>query len=130
MDSINKDLYSGLFKLSLLLVVIFSIASCDLDDTVDDMPKFAELEVYVSGTLSGNPRSGLKIAIYDTEEDALNEVNAVTFPQSTNSDGIAFFGNLEPGIRYWVRVDTTLINNINRSQVLSAGFNEMSMTIL
>lgn len=129
MDSINKDLYSGLFKLSLLLVVIFSIFSCETEDTADII-SFSDLEVYVSGTLSGNPRSGLKVAIYHTEEDALNEVNAVTFPQSTNSDGIAFFGNLEPGIRYWVRVDTTLINNINRSQVLSAGFNEMSMTIL
>jgi hypothetical protein len=130
MDSTNKHFYFGLFKFSLLLVVIFTISSCGLEETVDDMSKFAELEVYVSGTLSGNPRSGLKVAIYETEENAQNEVNAITYPQTTDSDGFAFFGNLEPGFRYWVRVDTTLIHNINHSQVLTAGFNEMSMTIL
>jgi hypothetical protein len=110
--------------------LLFTIFSCEVEDSLDNVFQFADLEVYVSGTLSGNPRSGLKLAIYDTEEDALNEVNAVTFPQSTNSDGFAFFGNLEPGFSYWVRVDTTLIHNINHSQVLTAGFNEMSMTIL
>ena len=110
--------------------LLFTIFSCEVEDSLDNVFQFADLEVYVSGTLSGNPRSGLKVAVYDTEEDALNEVNAVTFPQSTNSDGFAFFGNLEPGFRYWVRVDTTLIHNINHSQVLTAGFNEMSMTIL
>lgn len=110
--------------------LLFTIFSCEVEDSLDNVFQFADLEVYVSGTLSGNPRSGLKVAIYDTEEDALNEVNAVTFPQSTNSDGFAFFENLEPGFRYWVRVDTTLIHNINRSQLLSIGFNEMNMTIL
>jgi hypothetical protein len=86
--------------------------------------------VYVSGTLSGNPRSGLRVTVYDAEDDAMNEVNAITSTIITDSNGYAFFQDLEPGFRYWVRVDTTLINNINRSQQLNEGFNEMSMTIL
>lgn len=125
MESTNKFI-----NFALLLAMLFTVSSCELEDSVDDIFQFAELEVYVSGTLSGNPRSGLKVAIYDTEEDAINEVNAVTFSQNTDSDGFAFFQGLEPGFRYWVRVDTTLLNNINRSQVLATGFNEMSMTIL
>jgi len=124
MISTNKFL-----NFAFLFAMLFSITSCD-EDSVDDNFQFADLEVYVSGTLSGNPRSGLKVAIYETEDDALNEVNAVTFPQNTDSDGFAFFQGLEPGFRYWVRVDTTLLNNINRTEQLNEGFNEMSMTIL
>ena len=129
MISYNKHLYFKRFNLVFIIAMLFSLTSCD-EDSIDDIFQFADLEVYVSGTLSGNPRSGLKVAIYDTEEDAMNEVNAVTFPQTTDSGGFAFFQNLEPGFRYWVRVDTTLINNINRTEQLDEGFNEMSMTIL
>lgn len=125
----NKYLSFKCFYMVCIIAMLFSITSCD-EDSADDIFQFADLEVYVSGTLSGNPRSGLKVAIYDTEDDALNEVNALTFPQNTNSDGFAFFRGLEPGYRYWVRVDTTLIYNINRTEQLDEGFNEMSMTIL
>ena len=130
MNSLNRYLPFRLFNYAFLLAMLFSMTSCELEDSVDDIFQFAELEVYVSGTLSGNPRRGLKVAVYDTEEDAINEVNAVTFSQTTDSGGFAFFQDLEPGFRYWVRVDTTLLKNINRSQVLTTGFNEMSMTIL
>ena len=68
--------------------------------------------------------------MYDTEDDAMNEVNAITSAQITDSNGYVFFQDLEPGFRYWVRVDTTLIHNINRTDNLDEGFNEMSMTIL
>ena len=129
MISYNKRLYFKRFNLVFIIAMLFSITSCD-DDSVDDIFQFADLEVYVSGTLSGNPRSGLRVTVYDTEDDAMNEVNAITSSQITDSNGYAFFQDLEPGFRYWVRVDTTLINNINRSQQLNEGFNEMSMTIL
>ena len=117
------------FYIIFICTALFTLTSCD-EDSVNDISQYADLEIYVSGTLSGNPRSDLKVAVYETEEDARNEVNALTSSQFTNSGGFAFFGILEPGFRYWVRVDTTLINNINRSQVLNTGFNEMSMTIL
>ncbi len=129
MISYNKHLYSRLFNLVIIIAMLFSITSCD-EDSDDDMFQFADLEVYVSGTLSGNPRSGLRVAVYETEEDAINEVNALTFSQTTDSDGFAFFQDLEAGFRYWVRVDTTLLNNINRTGHLDEGFNEISMTIL
>lgn len=127
MISYNKRLHFKRFNLVFIIAVLFSITSCESDDS---NITFSDLEVYVSGTLSGNPRSGLRVTVYDTEDDAMNEVNAVTSTQITDSDGYAFFQDLESGFRYWVRVDTTLIHNINRSQQLDEGFNEMSMTIL
>lgn len=106
--------------------LLFSVTSCEEEPDLF----ISDLEVYVSGTLSGNPRGNLKVALYETEEDAKNEVNAIASPQITNSSGFAFFQGLEINFRYWVRVDTVLIYNINRSQPLRGGFNEMSMTIL
>jgi hypothetical protein len=115
------------FYFTFVCAALFAFTSCESDDS---NITFSDLEVYVSGTLSGNPRSGLRVTVYDTEEDAINEVNTITSTIITDSNGYAFFQDLEPGFRYWVRVDTTLINNINRSQQLNEGFNEMSMTIL
>lgn len=129
MTSTNKHSYLRLFNFAILGIVLLTTISCD-EDSVDDNSQFAVLEVYVSGTLSGNPRSGLRVAVYETEQDAMDEVNALTSAQFTDNEGFALFLDLEPGFRYWVRVDTTLIHNINRSQVLATGFNEMSMTIL
>ena len=127
MISYNKRLHFQLYNLVFIIAVLFSIISCESDDS---NITFADLEVYVSGTLSGNPRSGLKVVIYETEQDAIDEVNALTFNHYTDNDGFAFFQDIEPGFRYWVRVDTTLLNNINRTGLLNEGFNEMSMTIL
>lgn len=115
------------FCITFICIALLSVTSCETDDS---NITFADLEVYVSGTFSGNPRSGLRVTVYDTEEDAMSEDNAVTSTQTTNRDGYVFFENLDPGFRYWVRVDTVLLNNINRSQQLIEGFNEMSMTIL
>lgn len=114
---------------TLLGVMLFAMTSCESDVIGFEAP-FSELEVHVTGTLSGNPRSGLNVFVYETEDDAINEINAITFLQNTDSDGYAFFSDLEPGFRYWVRVDTTLLNNINQTEQLNEGFNEMSMTIL
>jgi len=130
MKSLNKHLSFKFFNFAFLFAMMFTISSCELEDSVDDSFQFAGLEVYVSGTLSGNPRSGLRVAVYETEQDAKDEINAITSTQLTDSGGFAFFQNLEPGFRYWVRVDTTLIHNINRTEQLHEGLNEMSMTIL
>ncbi len=129
MTSFCKHIYYGLFKVVLIGAMLFAFTSCE-SDSIEDEDAFSDLEVNVTGTLSGNPRSGLNVAVYETEEDAMNEVNAITFPQNTDSDGYVFFTDLEPEFRYWVRVDTTLLNNINQTQQLNEGFNEMSMTIL
>jgi len=129
MNTLNKKKYFRLFNFTFIGAMLFLITACE-SEFIEVEVAFADLEVYVSGTLSGNPRSGLKVAIYETEEDAMNEVNLISFPQTTDSGGFAFFQDLEPGFRYWVRVDTTLIHNINRTDNLDEGFNEMSMTIL
>lgn len=130
MNTLKNQLLFKVFNLAFLLIMFFTMSSCELEDSVDNFVQLSDLEVYVSGTLSDKPRSGLKVTIYDTEEDAKNEINPVTSSRNTDSDGFAYFQGMEPGYRYWVRVDTTLIHNINRSQVLITGFNEMSMTIL
>ncbi|NNE02371.1 MAG: hypothetical protein HKN52_04330 [Eudoraea sp.] len=122
--------HSRFFNFALLGVLLFSFNSCTLEEVDDRYGRFSDLEVFVSGTLSGNPRSGLRVTVYDTEEDARNEVNAVTFPEWTDGGGFAFFIDLDPGYRYWVRVDTDLIHNINRTPVLERGFNGIRMTIL
>lgn len=124
----NKQFYLRSFTVAILGIVLLAVTSCEEDS--EDIFQFADLEVYVSGTLSGNPRSGLRVAVYETEQDAQDEVNAITPTQLTDSGGFVLFQNLEPGFDYWVRVDTTLIHNINRSNVLTTGINEMSMTIL
>lgn len=129
MNVLNKYL-SLLYNSGFLLAMLFTIYSCELEDSIDNVFQFADLQIYVSGTLSGNPRSGLRVAIYETEQDAIDEVNAIIANGFTDNDGLVFFLNLEPGFRYWVRVDTTLIRNIKRSQRLDGGYNEMSMTIL
>lgn len=74
--------------MAFIIAMLFSIVSCESEDA---NITFSDLEVYVSGTLSGNPRSGLIVAVYDTEEDAMNKFNAVTSTQTINSDGFAFF---------------------------------------
>lgn len=121
---------SRFLNFALLGVLLFSLSSCTLEEVDNRYGRFSDLEVFVSGTLSGNPRSGLRVTIYDTEEDARNEVNAITFPEWTDGGGFAFFIGLDPGYRYWVRVDTDLIHNINRTPVLERGFNGIRMTIL
>jgi len=126
----RKQFNSRLFNFALLGALLVTFSSCVLEEVDDRYGRFADLEVFVSGTLSGNPRSGLRVTIYDTEEDARNEVNAVTYTEWTDGGGYAFFIGLDPGYRYWVRVDTDLIHNINRTPVLDRGFNGMRMTIL
>jgi hypothetical protein len=121
---------SRFLNFALLGVLLFSLSSCTLEEVDDRYGRFSDLEVFVSGTLSGNPRSGLRVTVYDTEADARNEINAVTFPEFTDGGGFAFFIDLDPGYRYWVRVDTDLIHNINRTPVLERGFNGIRMTIL
>ena len=84
MKSINKYFY-----FTMVCAMVFALTSCESDDSVFNDFQLADLEVFVSGTLSGNPRSGLSVAIYDTEEDAMNEVNRITSSQFTDSNGNA-----------------------------------------
>ena len=102
--------------------------SCESDlDSI--APTEAELQVSVSGTLSGNPRSNISVAIYHTEEDAMEEIAAIE-SSYTDEDGIAIFGDLEIGKRYWIRIDSILLKNIKLSKELNAGFNEFIIRIL
>lgn len=123
----KKRIYSRFLNITFLIAILFSVTSCEIEDTNNTS---SDLEVFVSGTLSGNPRSGLRVTVYYTKSDAKNEVNAVTLTQITDNNGLVFFKNLGSRFRYWVRADTTLIHNINRTDNLNEGFNEMSMKIL
>lgn len=127
MTFIKKRIYCRLFNLTVLIAMLFSVTSCELEHS-NNAP--SNLEVYVSGTLSGKPRSGLRVTVFSNRSDAEDEINPVTLTQITDNDGFVFFKNLDSGFRYWVRANTTLIHNINRTNKLDEGFNQVSMKIL
>jgi hypothetical protein len=127
MTFIKKRIYCRFFNLIFLIAILFSVTSCELEDSNISS---SDLEVYVSGTLSGNPRSGLRVTVFGARSDAKDEVNAATLTQITDNNGFVFFKNLDSGFRYWVRVNATLIHNIKRTDKLDEGFNEMSIKIL
>ncbi|UAM99208.1 hypothetical protein K8354_05130 [Polaribacter litorisediminis] len=127
MTFIKNRIYCRLFNLTFLIAIFFSVTSCELEDSNISS---SDLEVYVSGTLSGNPRSGLRVTVFGSRSDAKDEVNAVTLTQITDNNGLVFFKNLDSGFSYWVRVDAILIRNIISTDNLDEGFNEMSIKIL
>ena len=130
MRPFNKYLHPRGFNSAFLVVLLITISSCEIEGSFINNSQYTDLDVFVSGTLSGKPRSDLRVVLYETKEDAKEEVNAITSVLYTDNNGFVFFEDLEPGFRYWVRVDTTLIHNVKRSRVLKKGFNEMSITIL
>ena len=93
-----------------VLVTSLSLSSCD--ELENSLPGPVHLEVSVYGALSAEPREGVKVSIYETEEDALEKTNKITH-DFTNSDGKVWFYDLEENKTYWVRANTIL--GINRT---------------
>lgn len=113
-----------------VLIIACTFFSCEGEvDFVDPYEK-ASLQVTVTGTLSFKPREGLKVCVYETEEDAEKRQNPITSTKETNNEGKVIWSNLIPNQRYFVRVDATLNSNINESPLLWPGENEMNMKIL
>ena len=112
------------FAIFLLLISLVFVCSCE------DEEQLSDLEVSVTGTLSGVPREGINVTVYLTEADAEDEVNPVTLDEDTDSNGIVFFSNLDTGTRYWIRANTLLLFSIRQTNKLSNGYNEFEITVL
>ncbi|WP_108809156.1 hypothetical protein [Aquimarina spinulae] len=125
-----KTLHCARYFFTILGYLFFLnlILSCESDLDPITLTE-AELHVSVSGTLSGNPRSSISVAIYHTKNDAIEEINTIKSAH-TDDDGIAIFDHLEIGKRYWIRIDSILLKNIKLSEELNAGFNEFIIRIL
>lgn len=109
-----------------LLTIFIPLMSCDLQEVIP----VSDLEVYVSGSLSGKPREGIKVVLYLSREDAEKEVNAITSTNFTDNYGITIFFNLEGNMRYWVRADPLLFETIRQTPNLKSGLNEFSISVL
>lgn len=111
----------------LVFILLFLSVSCE---EIETGYADASLEVYVYGTLSGNPRDNIKVNLYYTESDAELEVNPVTVFQRTDNNGFTTFDGLNSNSRYWVRADALLSKKIKETQTLRAGFNKFDISIL
>ena len=126
MNNIKFLSFSKIANFSVVFLMLLAFTSCEEDDEYD----YSDLSIHVSGTLSGKSRSGLKVALYNSKEDADNEVDSINLILTTDNEGWVTYSDLERGTRYWVRVDTTLIHNIKLSDTLKSGDNEMEIRIL
>ncbi len=75
------------------LLIAPSISTSCTSDLDSYVPIEVELEIFVSETLSGNPRQGISVAIYHTEDDAKRRRNTIV-SSSTNDDGITSLDNI------------------------------------
>lgn len=115
-----KTRFSSAIFLGILLMVT---VSCE------EVIKYSDLEVNVSALLSGNPREDVKVTLYYSNDDANNETNPVTSSQYTNSDGNAYFTDLEYNIRYYIRADV-ILTYIKRTEMLKEGYNNFDIRVL
>jgi len=99
------------------------ITACEEDSTD------TQLEIYISGTLSDNPRSDIEVTLYLSKSDAESEIDAISNPQITEKDGKTLFFNLDTGTKYWVRSDVILIY-IKQTDELKSGFNEFNFQVI
>ncbi len=118
---INYFLLSGL-----LIVLLPAMEACDVN-TISEPP---ELEVSVTGTLSGKPRENIKVSVYLTEQEARDRINEITQTQISDSRGIVYFYSLTVGKRYWISADAVLSSKVKETESLKGGLNRFSITIL
>ena len=90
---------------------------------------WSDIEVYVSGTLSGNPRKNINVEFYSTEEDAKTRTKLITSGQ-TNAEGKVSFSRLDLGTVFWIRANATASFSIKQSHALNFGPNKLDMKLL
>ena len=112
------------------LTYCVSLGSCIEEELEPIDPTKAQLEVYVYGTLSLEPRDNITVSVHWTQSDAESGVNEVKPKQKTNDDGIVNFRNLDPGRRYWVRAKPLIGHSKEETRVLSVGYNRHEIDIL
>ena len=109
----------------LLLGIGFGSSSC-----YEHYHYEADLLVSVQGLLSGNPRAGLPVQIFETAYDAENLIYPITPVVYTDEFGEIVVYGLEPGYDYYVRVDALLSTKIKSTGHLHEGANRITFRFL
>jgi hypothetical protein len=116
------------FVLSTIFALFLSGCQYGQNEPID--PTKATLEIYIYGTLSSKPRENITITLFNSKEDAQNNVNAVSSKKYTNESGLVQFINLNPNTQYWVRIKPTISYYTELSPVLVVGYNYMEKGII
>lgn len=111
-------------KIPVLLFFLVSFTGCN------DYYYQADLLVTVKGLLSGNPREGLAVQIFETRDDAEMLRYALTPVVYTDEFGEVLIYGLEPRYEYYIRVDALLITKIKGTGRLRDGANTCVVRIL
>ncbi len=90
----------------------------------------ADLLISVQGLLSGNPREGLPVQVFETEYDAENLIYPITPLVYTDYYGEILVIGLDPGRNYYVRVDALLSTKIKSTGSLREGSNQVTVRFL
>jgi len=113
------------FKLIVFILMAFAINSSCHEEYYE-----AELLIQVRGLLSGNPREGIAITVYEYPEDAEEGVYSIIPTTYTDYYGEVLIVGLEPGLDYYVRADALLVAKIKNTGRLSVGANHLTIRIL
>ena len=109
----------------LLLIGLFGVTSCHEHYYYE-----ADLMISVQGLLSGNPREGLPVQVFETEYDAEHLIYPITPLVYTDYYGEVLVLGLEPGRNYYVRVDALLSTKIKSTGSLREGSNQVTLRFL
>lgn len=128
MKNLQLSIFRSCLRLALAAVLVL-VSGCD-DELAPIDPTKAQLQVYVYGSLSGNPRASIEVSIHDSEADAERGKNPVTDKRYTDNYGMVQFRNLEPGVRYWIRAKPLIGDNVEQTDVLVVGDNYHAIDII
>ena len=116
----NKFRYAALLLFTLPLL----FGSCY------EYPYSADLQVTVKGFLSGNPRQGLLVQVFATREEAEQLYYPLSPVVETNEWGEVFIFGLDPGEKYFLRIDGFIQTRIKRTDKLRNGTNDCVIRLL
>ena len=106
-------------RIILFLVIPLLFTSC----LRVEEPYEAELLVQVKGLLSGNPRDGLPVLLYESKSDAELDRWPIAPVTYTDPYGEVLFYGLVPGRTYYIRVEALLNTKVRSSGRLDGGAN-------
>ena len=117
--------FKHLVILFLMGIITWGTSSC-----YEVYPYESDLLINVQGLLSGNPRSGLPVQIFETAYDAEQLIYPVTPVVYTDDFGEVLIIGLDPSYEYYVRVDALLATKIKSTGNLKPGANTMTVRFL
>ena len=93
-------------------------------------PYESDLLISVRGLLSGNPRDGILVQVFESEYDAEHSRYAISPRMITDDFGEVLLVGLEPGRKYFVRIDALLTSKVRSTGKLRNGSNHCIIRIL